>query len=116
MIVKSRRELAGAFYGRLQWVAGSKHVHLQIAANRPTTFLTSRKSTRMEGSEDDDDLKLVKASAALLADLEDALPKIFWKPAASGNGRKVHTQVRRKDLDHVTRLVRPDILDARVSY
>lgn len=59
----------------------------------------------MEGTEDDDDLRLVKASATLLADLEDALPKILWKPAKSGNGRKVHTRVKRRDLDHVIHLV-----------
>lgn len=60
----------------------------------------------MEGTEEDVDLKLVKASATLLADLEDALPKVLWKSAKSGNGRKAHTQVKGKDLDYITRLVR----------
>lgn len=61
----------------------------------------------MESTEDDEDyeLKLVKASATLIADLEDALPKLLWKPAKSGNSRKVHTQVRRRDLDRVINLV-----------
>ena len=59
----------------------------------------------MENAEDDEDLRLVKASASLLADLEDALPKILWKPSKSGIDRKVHTQVKRRDLDYVTKLV-----------
>lgn len=59
----------------------------------------------METTEEDDDLKLFKASATLLADLEDALPKVLWKPAKSGNARKVHTQAKSRDLDHAVRLV-----------
>ena len=60
----------------------------------------------MDNSEEDDDLILVKASGILLTDLEDALPKLLWKPAKNGNARKVHSLVKRGDLDHVTRLVR----------
>lgn len=59
----------------------------------------------MENSEEEDDLKLVKASASLLADLENALPKLLSKPAKSGSGRRLHTRVKRRDLDYVTRLV-----------
>ena len=33
----------------------------------------------MEAPDDDDDLKLVKASAGLLADFEASLPKVLWK-------------------------------------
>ena len=61
----------------------------------------------MEGPEEDDDLQLVKASARLLSDLEDALPKLLWNPSSkTGSGRRVHSHVKRRDLDHVIRLVR----------
>jgi len=61
----------------------------------------------MDGTEDDEDLKLVQASVGLLSDLQDALPKILRRPVTAGgvNGR-VHTQVRQRDLDYATRLVR----------
>lgn len=60
----------------------------------------------MEPADDDDDLRLVKASATLLGDLEDVLPKLLWKSAKSGNARKVHSQIKRRDLDNVINLVR----------
>lgn len=60
----------------------------------------------MESADDDDDLKLVQASAGLLSDLESALPKLLWKPTKSGNTRgRVHSQVKRRDLDYIIRLV-----------
>ncbi|KAF2861732.1 hypothetical protein K470DRAFT_214232, partial [Piedraia hortae CBS 480.64] len=54
--------------------------------------------------DDDDDLKLVKASASLLSDLKESLPKLLWKP---GKPRRAHRQVRKNDLDHVTKLIEP---------
>ena len=61
----------------------------------------------METAEDEDDLKLVQASAGLLSDLEVALPKLLWNPSKTGSSHgRVHTQVKRRDLDHVIELVR----------
>jgi len=60
----------------------------------------------MEHNEEDDDLKLAKASAGLLADLESCLPKVLWKPSRTDAGRgRVHSYVRRTDLDYITNLV-----------
>ena len=60
----------------------------------------------MESVDDDDDVKLMQASAALLSDLESALPKILWRPSTSGSDRiRVHTRVRQRDLEHVIKLV-----------
>ena len=60
----------------------------------------------MESPDDEDDLKLVKASASLLSDLEAAIPKLLRKPPKNGSSQgQVHTQVRRRDLDYVIKLV-----------
>lgn len=62
----------------------------------------------MESNEDDTDaeLKLVKASAGLLSDLQDALPKLLWRPSkTTGRRGRVHSQVKRRDLDYVLKLV-----------
>jgi hypothetical protein len=60
----------------------------------------------MEYNEEDDDIKLAKASAGLLADLESCLPKLLWKPSRTKAERgRVHSHVRRKDLDYVINLV-----------
>lgn len=60
----------------------------------------------MESPEDEEDVKLVKASAGLLADLEATLPRLLWKRRKSENAaRRVHTQVKQRDLDYVIRLV-----------
>lgn len=57
-------------------------------------------------SDEEDDLRLVKASATLLAELEHDLPKLLWKTRKSEHGqRRVHTQIRRRDLDRITSLV-----------
>jgi len=75
----------------------------------------------METVEEDDDLKLVKASAGLLTDLENAVPKLLWRPASNGSRRqRVHTQVKREDLEHVLRLIEPfqgdpQLLDAKLK-
>ena len=61
----------------------------------------------MENAEDDEDLKLFKASATLLSDLEACLPQLLWRRAKSPSSRgRVHTQVKQRDLDHVLKLVR----------
>ncbi|KAK3709468.1 hypothetical protein LTR37_010841 [Vermiconidia calcicola] len=76
----------------------------------------------METTEDEDDLKLVQASAGLLSDLEAALPKLLWRPSTTGSGRgEVHRQVKRRDLDYVIRLIEPfqgepQLLDARLKH
>jgi tubulin-specific chaperone D len=59
----------------------------------------------MEGPDEEGDLKLVKASAGLLLDLEAALPKLLWKRKTSSEGKRVHSQVKQRDLDYVIRLV-----------
>lgn len=62
----------------------------------------------MENTADDDDLKLVKASAGLLSDLESALPRILWRPSDAANQRsRVHTRVKQQDIDYVVRLIEP---------
>ena len=61
----------------------------------------------METPDDEDDLKLAKQSAGLLSDLEAALPRVLWKASKNGsNIPRVHTQVKRRDLNYVIRLVR----------
>lgn len=60
----------------------------------------------MESPDDEDDLKLVKASAGLLFDLEAALPKLLWKAKKNDtNLQRVHTRVKRRDLNYVINLV-----------
>ena len=60
----------------------------------------------MESPDDEDDLKLIQASAGLLSDLEAALPKLFWKASKNkSDGRRVHTYIKRKDLEYIIRLV-----------
>jgi hypothetical protein len=60
----------------------------------------------MESPDDEDDLKLVQASAGLLSALEAALPKLLWKASKNqSNRRRVHIEVKRRDLDYVIRLV-----------
>lgn len=59
---------------------------------------------------DDNDIKLVRASASLLADLEASLPKLWWKSGSSQGDRrerKSHSRVKQKDLTYVVSLVRP---------
>ena len=52
-------------------------------------------------SQDDDDLQLMRASASLLQDLEQSLPRLLWKSKA-----RLHQLVRVRDLDYIIRLVR----------
>lgn len=60
----------------------------------------------MEAHDEDEDIKLAKASAGLLADLETCLQKVLWKPSRNhaSHGR-VHSRVRQKDLDYIINLV-----------
>lgn len=56
--------------------------------------------------EDDEDLKLVKASGALLDDLEKNIPRLLWKPKKkSGDGRRVHQYAKRLDCHNLVQLV-----------
>ncbi|WPH04649.1 Hypothetical protein R9X50_00754200 [Acrodontium crateriforme] len=72
--------------------------------------------------DDDEDLKLVGASASLLADLEQAIPRLLFRPlksAIGGNGR-VHSQANRRDVQCVTSLIEPfqgdpQLLDAKLK-
>lgn len=60
----------------------------------------------MENADDEDDLKLIKASAGLLADLEHDLPRLLFKPSKSRPGhQRAHTRVKKRDLDRVVNLV-----------
>ena len=60
----------------------------------------------METVEEDGDIKLARASAGLLADLESCLPKLLWKPSRDSAARgPVHSRVRQKDLDYIINLV-----------
>ena len=63
----------------------------------------------MEGNDEDEDVKLARASAGLLSDLESCLQKVLWKKSAQNtttHGR-VHSRVRQKDLDYIINLVCP---------
>lgn len=53
-------------------------------------------------SQDDDDLRLIRASNSLLEDLERSLPRLLWKSKTN----RVHQLVRLRDLDYVLQLVR----------
>jgi hypothetical protein len=62
----------------------------------------------MEANDEDADVKLARASAGLLSDLELCLQKVLWKkPAQSDTAAhgRVHTRVRQKDLDYIINLV-----------
>lgn len=64
----------------------------------------------MESNDDDADLQLIKASSTLLSDLQDALPKILWRPSKTDSAPgRVHSQVRQRDLDYILQLVRYDV-------
>lgn len=61
----------------------------------------------MEANDEDEDVKLARASAGLLADLELCLQKVLWKkpaPNHTTHGR-VHSRVRQKDFDYLINLV-----------
>jgi hypothetical protein len=61
----------------------------------------------MEANDEDEDVKLARASAGLLADLESCLQKVLWKKPAQNHTAHggVHSRVRLKDLDYIINLV-----------
>ncbi|KAM0716870.1 hypothetical protein Q7P37_006722 [Cladosporium fusiforme] len=63
----------------------------------------------MEHNDEEDDVRLAKASAGLLTDLELHLPKLLWKSSRRDNNShdSVHSRVRRKDLDYIINLIEP---------
>ncbi|KXT12555.1 hypothetical protein AC579_7491 [Pseudocercospora musae] len=76
--------------------------------------------SNMENADEEDDVKLVKASARLLADLEHELPKLLWKRSAQGKPRQAHTKVKTQDLDRIVNLIEPfqgepQLLDAKLN-
>jgi hypothetical protein len=78
--------------------------------------IVSTISIIMETTEDDDDLKLVRASASLLADLETSLPKLLWKSSKTGNSHgAVHSRIKQKDLTYILNLVRPSHERLRIT-
>nr|POE51791.1 hypothetical protein CFP56_25998 [Quercus suber] len=79
---------------------------LDISVSRSNLFNLDSHH-KMDGGEDDDELKLAKVSAGLLVDLETSMPTLLWKPSNGGPGHgAVHSRIRRRDLEHVVRLVR----------
>ncbi|OQO05667.1 hypothetical protein B0A48_09759 [Cryoendolithus antarcticus] len=76
----------------------------------------------METFDEDDDIRLVRASATLLSDLESSLPKVLWKKSTTGSSHgAVHSRVRSKDLACIISLIEPfqgepQLLDARLKY
>lgn len=48
---------------------------------------------------DEDDIKLLRASAGLLADLKNLLGRILWKSSKDTGLPIVHRLVRERDLD-----------------
>jgi hypothetical protein len=63
----------------------------------------------METNDEEEDVKLARVSAGLLADLESCLPKILWKASRNNDAShgRVHSRVRQKDLDYIINLVEP---------
>ena len=56
--------------------------------------------------EDDEELRLARASGALLSDLENDLPRLLWKRKNPSNDRlHVHQYVRADDLEYIVQLV-----------
>jgi hypothetical protein len=51
----------------------------------------------MEPAEDDD-VKLVRASSELIADIHALLTRILWKKTAKDERRKVHRVAKERDL------------------
>ncbi|KAF2121516.1 armadillo-type protein [Lophiotrema nucula] len=56
-------------------------------------------------SAEDDDLKLLRASATSLSNLQDLIPKILWK--GKFDAIKVHSRVREIDLGRVIAFIEP---------
>jgi hypothetical protein len=56
-------------------------------------------------STEDDDLKLQRASASLLSDLEKLLPKLLWKKQHGSDPAKIRSQIREMDMYRIFVLV-----------
>jgi hypothetical protein len=56
-------------------------------------------------TEDDDELRLVRASGSLLSELVTSLPKLLWKPSYARLQRRVHRRYHAHDLDTIVQLV-----------
>ncbi|KAK4617744.1 Tubulin-specific chaperone D [Fulvia fulva] len=75
----------------------------------------------MDNADEDDDIKLAKASIGLLNSLEQDIPKLLYKSALTGTrSKRVHTRVKRRHLDHVVNLIEPfqgdpQLLDAKLK-
>ncbi|KAK8212148.1 tubulin folding cofactor D C terminal-domain-containing protein [Phyllosticta capitalensis] len=69
---------------------------------------------------DDEDIKLQRASAGLLSDLQSSLGTLLWKTDQTGN-RRVHRAVRQLELNRITSLIEPfqedpQLLDAHLKF
>ncbi|KAF2083171.1 hypothetical protein K490DRAFT_52336 [Saccharata proteae CBS 121410] len=69
---------------------------------------------------DDEDIRLQRASAGLVADLQSSLGRILWKSSSTGN-RQLHRGARPRDLDRVISLVEPfqedpQLLDTQLKH
>jgi tubulin-specific chaperone D len=68
-------------------------------------FTILRSNGSKMNAADDDDLKLQRASATLLSDLERQLPKLLWKREHQNGLAAVHTGVRETDISRIFTLV-----------
>ncbi len=60
----------------------------------------------MDSAEDEQDLKLQRASADLLAELQSALRPFLWKKVPSG-GTRIRRRVTARETDRLIALVKP---------
>lgn len=67
----------------------------------------AKNETENETEDEELKLKLIKASAGLLADFEAELPKVLWKTIPS-SPKRVHKHVTKHDLNRLVQLVCPD--------
>ncbi|OQO09429.1 hypothetical protein B0A48_04827 [Cryoendolithus antarcticus] len=69
----------------------------------------------METADEDDDIRLVRASATLLSDLESSLLKVLWKKSTTGSNRgAVHSPHGPPQIEPFQG--EPQLLDARLKY
>lgn len=69
--------------------------------------MDSAAKNETENETEDEELKLIKASAGLLADFEAELPKVLWKTISS-SPKRVHKHVTKHDLNRLVQLVCPE--------
>ncbi|KAL1628757.1 hypothetical protein SLS54_001445 [Diplodia seriata] len=71
---------------------------------------------------DDEDIRLQRASVGLLSDLRSSLEKVTWKTTPVPTGRRrVHRVVRQRDLDRLLSFIEPfqeepQLLDTHLRY